>query len=343
MIGKEAFRSLLSQPIYGAGALLVVVIATGIAVLESGVLLAALVFFSIVAVVLFVHLAAEPMAAAAPDSAAVAQELKKVRSMMEMQEKSAKLLIRRDLELTRANERLHDLDLMKSNFVTVVTHQLRTPLSGIRWTLGMFLRGDLGALTNEQKTFLMKAYESNNRMVLLLRDMLLTDKIESGKLKSGESVSLLPDLPENLIVELMPLALKKNVALNFTHPENSYPPVRIDPEQLRAVLQNLIENAIKYTNPQGKVDLNIQKADKYIRFTVADNGIGIPEKNRKEIFSRFFRAPNAVKVETDGSGLGLFIAKSIVEKNEGTIEFTSEENVGTTFVVQLPARRDATV
>src|SRR3990167_5445947 len=109
-------------------------------------------------------------------------ELDKLSKALADQDRSAKMLIRRDLELTRANERLHELDQTKSNFISIVAHQLRTPLSGVKWTLNMVLSGSLGSLSTEQKSFLMKCYESNERMIILINDMLGADRIDSEKL-----------------------------------------------------------------------------------------------------------------------------------------------------------------
>lgn len=263
-------------------------------------------------------------------------DAERVKRLLEQQKESGKLLIRRDLELSRANEQLRALDQMKSDFVTVAVHQLRTPLSAIRWTLSMLLRGDLGPLSDEQKTFLMKASESNKRMVALLSDMLLSDRLESGKMNPTTSSTLLPDLPENLLIEIRPLAEKKGVHLRFVHSDPAYAPVSIDPQHLYAVLQNLLENAVKYTRPGGDVTLEIRGGKDKTTLVVSDTGIGIPLPQQKNVFSRFFRAQNAMKMETDGSGLGLYIVKSIVERNQGTIRFESTEDKGTTFFVELP-------
>jgi signal transduction histidine kinase len=265
-----------------------------------------------------------------------AENIEKIKLLLKQQEQSAKLLIRRDLELTRANDRLRNLDQMKTDFVSVATHQLRTPLSAIKWTLSMLLKGDLGPLNDEQKTFLMKAHESNSRMVALLGEMLISDQIESGKMQTSTMTSMLPDLPENLLLELQSLADKKQITLRFEHESVSYAPVCIDPQHLRAVLQNLLENAIKYSKSGGTVKLHIDQTELKTIFTVSDSGIGIPIDAQKNIFTRFFRAPNAIKMETDGSGLGLFIVKSILEKNGGTIGFKSEEDKGTIFTIDLP-------
>lgn len=272
------------------------------------------------------------------DAARQKEELMRTRELVEQQKKTAWMLVRRDLELTRANENLRALDQMKTDFVSVVTHQLRTPLSAIRWTISMLLNGDFGRLTDEQRTFLMKAYESNNRMINLIRDMVLVDHIESGKLAiSSYLTTSLPDLLENLLVELQPLAKDKRVELIFQRPDPPYPPARIDSANLRAVLQNLIENAVKYTPIGGSVTIACSTDHSgALSLSVADTGIGIPKEEQPRIFTRFFRASNARKKETDGSGLGLFIAKKILQKYKGDIRFESKEGSGTTFYVTLP-------
>lgn len=274
-----------------------------------------------------------------------AEEIMRDKELLEQQKQTAWMLVRRDLELTRANEDLRALDQMKTDFVSVVTHQLRTPLSAIRWTISMLINGDFGRLTDEQRTFLMKAYESNNRMINLIRDMVLVDHIESGKLTAlPQMTTPLPDLLENLLVELQPLAKDKHVNIVFKRPEPPYPPARIDAANLRAVLQNLIENAIKYTPAEGTVTVicGIDSSAKTLALSVTDTGIGIPKEEQQRIFTRFFRASNAQKKETDGSGLGLFIAKSILQKYQGDIRFESVEGSGTTFHVTLPTTSEST-
>lgn len=267
-----------------------------------------------------------------------AEEIMRDRELLKQQKQTAWMLVRRDLELTRANEDLRTLDQMKTDFVSVVTHQLRTPLSAIRWTISMLLNGDFGRLTDEQRTFLMKAYESNNRMINIIRDMVLVDHIESGKLATSSYLTTsLPDLLENLLVELQPLAKDKRVEIIFKRPDQPYPPAHIDPANLRAVLQNLIENAVKYTPAGGSVTIACGvDSSGALSLSVVDTGIGIPKEEQQRIFTRFFRASNAQKKETDGSGLGLFIAKKILQKYQGDIRFESKEGSGTAFHVTLP-------
>lgn len=280
-----------------------------------------------------------PRGSDSTDAARQKEELMRTRELVEQQKKTAWMLVRRDLELTRANENLRVLDRMKTDFVSVVTHQLRTPLSAIRWTISMLLNGDFGRLTDEQRTFLMKAYESNNRMVALIGDMVFVDHLESGKLAASPYMTTpLPDLIDNLLLELQPLADDKRVKIVFQRPDSSYPPARIDATNLRAVLQNLIENAVKYTPTGGRVTIACGTDDPsgMLSFSVADTGIGIPEEEQSRIFTRFFRASNAQRKEPNGSGLGLFIVKKIVQKYKGDIRFESKEGSGTTFYVTLP-------
>lgn len=252
------------------------------------------------------------------------------------QQKAAKMLIRRDLELTRANEKLHELDQSKSNFISIVAHQLRTPLSGVKWTLNMVLSGTLGLITIEQKSFLMKCYESNERMIILINDMLGADRIDSEKLKYHLIPTQILDLMDNVLFEMTSLISKKELQMSFVDRNPALPHVLIDTEKMRAVLQNLLENAVKYTPIGGRIEINSRVVDDVVQVSIKDSGIGIPDDDRKNIFDRFFRAKNAIKVETDGSGLGLFIAKGIIEKHGGKIWFESPVGGGTTFHFTIP-------
>ena len=254
-----------------------------------------------------------------------------------------KLLIRRDLELSRANEKLQQLDEVKSNFISVVAHQLRTPLSGIKWTLSMLLNGDMGLLNNDQKTFLMKSYESNTRMITLVNDMLVADGIQSGRVHYGFKHTDIIDLMDNVLFDVNPVASKKNISIKYKSKFENLPQVYVDPETMRAVVQNLLENAIKYTIEGGKIMIDVENDGNNLTISIADNGIGIPNEQQKNVFNKFFRASNAIKQETDGSGLGLFIAKSIVEKNGGRIWFESSEGQGSTFYFTLPLQNQNVV
>ncbi|MDO8575473.1 MAG: HAMP domain-containing sensor histidine kinase, partial [bacterium] len=228
------------------------------------------------------------------------------------------------------------LERKKSEFVSVVAHQLRTPLSGIKWTLKMLLTGDLGVLTDDQKSFVGKAYDSNDRMISLINDMLNVDRIVSGRLQYFFVNIQFLDLVESVIYELMPFANKRKVTISFKEKPAILAPIFIDPEKMRAVVQNLIENAIKYTKAEGSIRVILTEKSDTIYFEVQDNGIGVPPAEQTNIFTRFFRSTNAVRVQTDGSGLGLFISKSIIETHHGTIGFKSELGKGSSFYFEIP-------
>jgi signal transduction histidine kinase len=246
------------------------------------------------------------------------------------------MLIRKDLELVRANEKLRGLDAIKSNFISVAAHQLRTPLTCIKWTIDMILSDSLGPLTTKQRGFLMKGYESNERMIILVNDMLVADRAESDRMPYQFAPLQIVDLVNNVLYEVTAMASKKNITIEMAPLSAPLPHIIVDAEKIRAVIQNLLENAIKYTPNGGKINVAASATPESIQVTIKDTGIGIPEEQQSNIFGRFFRAPNAIRIQTDGSGLGLFITKSIVERHGGKIWFESVQNQGTTFYFTLP-------
>ncbi len=284
----------------------------------------------------FLLLAATVNAMAGNIERQTSTNVEKLKMVVSDLERSGKLLIRRDLELTRANELLRELDEAKSEFVSVAAHQLRTPLSGIKWTLNLLLNGDLGPLSNEQKTFLIKSYESNERMVALINDLLSADRAESGKLKFSFEDGNIRDVIDSVLFEVLPAANRKEISVEYVGTEEALPKVRIDLDKIRAVIQNLLENAVKYTMKGGIVTVTVEKSGSSLTVSVKDSGIGISPDDRDKIFGRFFRGANAKKIVTDGSGLGLFIAKNIVLRHGGKIWFESDEGKGTTFFFTLP-------
>jgi signal transduction histidine kinase len=251
-------------------------------------------------------------------------------------DKSAKLLVRRDLELTNANDKLTQLDKMKSEIISVVAHQLRTPLSAIKWTLKILLDEDPGPITAMQRELIAKGFESNQHMITLVNDMLAVDRLESGKIKYLFVPVQFEDMLQDMIRTLLPIATQKNVRIEFSSPSTLMSKIKVDPDKMRDVVQNLIENAIKYTKPATTVSVGVAQEGNNMHFWVKDQGIGIPEAEKSKIFSRFFRAANAVRMQTEGSGLGLFIASSVVRRHGGEIWFDSVEEAGTTFHVTLP-------
>jgi len=241
------------------------------------------------------------------------------------------------LVLLRNITREKIVEKLKTAFVTISAHQLRTPLSAIKWTIRMLLDGDVGKLTDEQTEFLKKAYQSNERMVNLVNDLLNVTRIEEGRyLYNPEELDMI-ELIEKTIIPLKEIAERKNLKFEFLKPKEKEIKVRVDKEKISLAISNLVDNAINYTK-EGKISIQFEydSKDKQVKFSVKDTGIGISEEQQKRLFSKFFRGINAIKAETEGTGLGLFIAKNIIEAHNGRIWFESEENKGTTFYFTLP-------
>ncbi len=250
--------------------------------------------------------------------------------------KSTGLLIRRDLELSRASERLQNLDRAKSEFVSVAAHQLRTPLSAVKWALRMLIDGDAGEIGNDQKSVLMRAYESNERMIQLVNDLLDVDHIESGKFTYHFVPLNLRDVVESVLLEVIPLTYKKDIKIKLEAPEN-LPKISGDPEKMRMVVQNLLDNAVRYTMSGGVVIIRLKMEGKEVISEIEDTGIGIPAGQQGSVFKKFFRGSNAMKLVTDGSGLGLFIVQEILQKHGGKVSFKSTEGKGTIFTFSIPS------
>jgi signal transduction histidine kinase len=200
----------------------------------------------------------------------------------------------------------------------------------------MLLGGDLGGLAEPQKEVLLKAAQSNDRMIKLVNDLLNVDHIESGKSEYVYVPLMVTDLISSVLTELKPIAEQHGVTLQFDQGNRHFAPVSGDRDKLRGVFQNLIDNAIKYTSQGGAVRIGINEDDSHIKVSIADTGIGIPAIDQQKVFSKFFRSKNAVKVATDGTGLGLFIVREIVTQHKGKIWFDSIEGTGTTFNVVIP-------
>ena len=240
------------------------------------------------------------------------------------------------LELTKANAELRELDQRKSEFLSIAAHQLRTPLSAIKWTLSLLIDEDSENITPEQRSLLLKGYESNERMINLINEMLVVTRIESGKMQYNLSSIHIEDLIDSILLDFAGQAHVRNITLAFERPDTPLQYVNIDPEKIRAVIQNLVENALNYTTNGGTITLSAKLENNFIKVIVKDSGIGIPAHQQSSIFNKFFRADNAIKVQTDGSGLGLFVSKSIVNMHKGHIGFQSTEGVGSTFYFTIP-------
>jgi signal transduction histidine kinase len=234
------------------------------------------------------------------------------------------------------NEKLRKVSENKSDVISITAHQLRTSLSALKWIIKMFLDGDAGKLTNEQGELAEKAYSSNERMLTLVNDLLTMNHTDDVSLHYEFKKTDITEIAEQTIFDFSGETNKKDIELVFLKPEKSLPRINCDKEMIRVVFQNLIENAIKYSNSNGKVFISINQKENEIQLSVHDNGIGIKTEDKESIFHKFYRAPNAIQKDEIGSGLGLFTTKNIVEKHKGKIWFENVDGGGTTFFVTLP-------
>ncbi len=251
-------------------------------------------------------------------------------SILKVYEKKGTLVIIHDVTREKTIEKL------KTEFVSLSAHQLRTPLSAIKWTLKMLLDGDLGEITKEQKEYISKTYQSNERMIDLINDLLNVTRIEEGKYLSSPVLADFQEVVQLAISSSEDILKKKKIKFKFEKSEKALPKVKIDIEKIGLVIQNLLTNAVLYTNTGGEIIISLKNSDKGIEFKISDSGIGIPKVQQKRVFTKFFRGTNAMKVDTGGTGLGLYISKNIIEAHNGKIWFESEEGNGTTFYFTLP-------
>jgi len=239
--------------------------------------------------------------------------------------------------ITQSFERLVDANRMKSEFVSIVSHQLRAPLSNLRWALELLMSGRLGEIEKPQLDYFKILKDSSSRMSELVKDLLIVSRIEQGQLSLKKEEISFPDLIKDLMREYTPFARAFNVELSFTEKGN-FPKVFADPSQIKLVAENFLDNAVRYSKGKGKVEINLEQKDHVLSFKITDNGVGVPQADQKYIFQKFFRSSNVLRYQTQGTGLGLYIAKSIVVRSGGKIGFQSEEGKGSTFWFTLPIK-----
>lgn len=237
---------------------------------------------------------------------------------------------------------LHDItrekmiEKMKTEFVSLAAHQLRTPLSAIKWSLKMLLDEDLGKINEEQRGFMEKTYGSNERMISLINDLLNVTKIEEGRYLSNLALSDIDKIIRSVIDVYKDEVVKKGLSVEFNVPKAKLPPIKIDAEKIQLSFQNIFDNAVRYNRAKGKITVGLKRSKDEIEVSVQDTGMGVPKDQQKRVFSKFFRGENVMKKDTEGTGLGLFIAKNIIVSHGGRIWFESEEGKGSTFYFTLP-------
>lgn len=235
-----------------------------------------------------------------------------------------------------------EIDRMKSEFISLASHQLRTPLSAIKTYSHMLVDGYMGPVTNTQRKSLHTIIAAANRMNELISTLLNITRIESGTISITVKQVKIDQLIEEVIAEVSLLAGDRSIDVSFMQIGSAKLLAKTDPLIFKEVLTNLVINAIKYTPEGGKVAIQAQRRTKDTLIRVKDNGWGIPKHAQNQVFSKFFRAQNIVRRETTGTGLGLYLVKGLITALEGRIWFKSAEGKGTEFSFTVPSSRSGT-
>jgi signal transduction histidine kinase len=233
-------------------------------------------------------------------------------------------------QLQKTNEKLKALDETKDEFISMASHQLRTPLTSVKGYLSMVLEGDAGEISEMQHKLLDQAYVSSQRMVYLIADLLNVSRLRTGKFVIEAVPTNLADLVEGEITQLKGTAKSRNITLAYEKPSD-FPALLLDETKIRQVVMNFADNAIYYTRNGGHINIELEDKGRTIEFRVVDDGLGVPKAEQHHLFTKFYRADNARKARPDGTGLGLFMAKKVVVAQGGSLIFKSAEGKGSTF------------
>jgi signal transduction histidine kinase len=236
-----------------------------------------------------------------------------------------------------AAQKERDIELAKDELLSLASHQLRTPATGVKQYVGMVLQGFAGKVPPQQKKLLEKAYASNDRQLQSINEILHLAKISAGHIvlarQNVNITAMIKDVVQEQQQDIN--SAKHSVKLSLGRK-----PVwlHVDPHMLRMATENILSNAIKYTPQNGKISVQMRTTDNDVEIRVKDSGIGIREEDFPKLFKQFSRLPNAVSQQTSGTGVGLYLAKYLVESHNGSIDVTSEQHKGSTFIIRLPVK-----
>lgn len=232
--------------------------------------------------------------------------------------------------LRKANEKLKQMDQTKDDFISMASHQLRTPLTSVKGYVSMVMEGDAGKINSGQRKLLDQAFISSQRMVYLIADLLNVSRLRTGKFIIEPKPTNLADVVEGEITQLIETAKGRELELTYQKPKD-FPTLMLDDTKIRQVIMNFADNAIYYTPAGGHIKVGLEDKGESVEFTVVDDGIGVPKAEQHHLFGKFYRAGNAKKARPDGTGLGLFMAKKVIVAQGGSIIFHSAEGKGSTF------------
>lgn len=233
-------------------------------------------------------------------------------------------------KLRVTNDKLKKMDETKDEFISMASHQLRTPLTSVKGYVSMVLDGDVGPINPQQRELLGQSFASSQRMANLISDLLNLSRINTGKFVIELTPVYLPQIIEAELGQLREMAEGKHIELKLDLPV-AFPKLMLDDNKMHQVIMNLIDNALYYTPEGGKVTVSLRETPETVEFRVVDTGIGVPRDSQRHLFSKMYRAENARRARPDGTGLGLFMVKKVVVEQQGAIIFESEENKGSTF------------
>jgi signal transduction histidine kinase len=238
-------------------------------------------------------------------------------------------------QLRRTNQKLEELDETKDDFISMASHQLRTPLTSVKGYLSMVLEGDAGKLNATQSKMLGQAFISSQRMVYLITDLLNVSRLKTGKFVIDAVPTNLSEIVEEEVSQLVETGQARSIELTYIKPAE-FPALMLDETKTRQVIMNFIDNAIYYTRASGHIQVKLTNKLTSVEFEVTDDGIGVPRSEQHHLFTKFYRAANARRARPDGTGLGLFMAKKVIVAQGGSIVFKSKEGQGSTFGFVFP-------
>lgn len=267
---------------------------------------------------------------------------KEIAQKEELQKISDSLVVANDRlqklsdSLVTANVKLKELDNAKSEFISIASHQLRTPLTAIKGYISLLLEGSYGKMPMQIQDILDKVYGINNRLVRLVEDLLNVSRIESGRIQYAFAPTKLEPLVAELVDMFMPAAKNKHLTLSMQLPASPLPLLTIDANKMKEVVSNLIDNALNYTK-EGSVSVSMASSGSAVRIIVSDTGIGIKPEDKGKLFTKFSRSNETTKMVVSGTGLGLYVGKNFVEGHGGKIFAESDgPNRGSRFIIELP-------
>lgn len=265
-------------------------------------------------------------------------------SLHEVKELNATLQQRIDVatkELRSSNAQLKHLDEVKDEFMSMASHQLRTPLTSVKGYISMVLEGDAGRILPQQQKLLLEAFKSSERMVGLIADFLNVSRLQTGRFVIEKTLFDLKDVVKQEVSDLDVIANSHDIKLRLKTDEAGFL-VRADESKVRQVIMNFVDNAIYYSHPNSTIVINLERVKDHAVLTVVDTGIGVPEEEQSRLFNKFFRAKNARKQRPDGTGVGLYLARKVITSHDGSLIFSSKEGKGSTFGFRLPLQPEST-